>query len=95
MRRVLKAKMKEENKTNHHIKPTSRDNDNSEKNTIYIDADKHDIYHRLFSNLLPDEIIHYLVDYFWGGQEKWLITAIKQREVYYEQKKRAQAMSYL
>lgn len=72
--------LKEAGKNRHHIIPSSRGGGNNQNNIIYIDVIKHDIYHQLFRNKTPDEIINYLIDYFWNGQEKWVFEAIAKRE---------------
>ena len=83
-RKLLRRKARSDGKNKHHIFCRSRGGTDSDKNIVHIDVEKHRRYHMLFENRNPDEIIHYLVDYFWNGQEEWLLTAIKQREVYYE-----------
>ena len=56
---------------NHHIIPLSRLSKGGRKrkdNTIRVDKHRHVIYHELFSNLLPGEIIEQLNSEFFGGQ---------------------------
>jgi len=86
-KRKDKKKKKEDNRkmmktrgmTRHHISPRSRSKDDSEENTVYIDARKHEVYHWLFKNKNPDEIVNFLIDYFWDGQDKWIFEAIAKR----------------
>ena len=64
---------KKKNKiTKHHIVPTSRKEKNLEDNLDYVPRKQHQLYHTLFSNRTPDEIIDYLVQDFWAGQKKWV-----------------------
>ena len=37
------------------------------RNIVDVNVVQHDRYHWLFSNRTPEEIIDYLVRYFWGG----------------------------
>ena len=36
-------------------------------NQVEINAGKHALMHTLFQNRTPEEILDYLVGYFWGG----------------------------
>ena len=78
-RRERNAYMKQHNKNEHHIIPTSRGGGRGE-NVCIIDINKHVDYHILFGNKTPDEIINYLIDNFWNGQTKWVFEAIAKRE---------------
>lgn len=87
-KRKAKKKKKEDNRKMmksrgmncHHINPLSRSKDDSEENTLYIDARKHEVYHWLFKNKTPDEIVNFLIDYFWKGQTEWVFEAIANRQ---------------
>lgn len=57
--------------TRHHIIPTSRRGKDGDNVTL-VPRREHQLYHALFSNMTPDEIIHYLVKVFWNGQYDWL-----------------------
>ena len=46
-------------------------------NITLVDIQKHGDYHQLFGLRTPEEIIHYLNTYFWGG--KFIVT-IERRE---------------
>lgn len=59
--------MKRPAKTLHHIIPRSRLGDDSEKNLVMVNKERHILYHSLFHNLTPDEIIYMLVTEFWNG----------------------------
>ena len=52
----------------HHIIPRSRGGSENPSNKVIINTKLHKIYHRLFSNKTPTEIIDFLVNYFWGGK---------------------------
>lgn len=54
-----------------HIAPRSRGGKNDGNINRETCPLCHEYYHWLFSNLLPDEIIAYLVKNFWNGQVKW------------------------
>lgn len=58
-------------RSRHHIFPRSRIEEmrikdgNGQWNVIEIDAHKHNLYHQLFENMTPLEIIDYLMESFW------------------------------
>lgn len=58
----------------HHIIPQSRDKSlvNEPSNIVKVDRCRHNVYHTLFENKLPDEIIESLVNEFWGGNWSWI-----------------------
>lgn len=60
----------------HHIRPRSRGGTDDEENIVFIDIRRHETYHKLFDNKTPEEIIEYLVKYFWGGQWEWVVRAL-------------------
>jgi len=66
--------------TNHHILPTSRGGKQHRSNIAKVANRKHEIYHMLFCNMTPVEIIVYLVDYFWAGQWNWVELALERRK---------------
>jgi hypothetical protein len=51
----------------HHIIPSSRGGTNDKLNKTRVNIDLHQRYHCLFSNRTPEEILEFLVEYFWGG----------------------------
>ena len=53
--------------TRHHICPRSRGGSNSSYNIAKVPEREHDLYHRLFENKTPDEIMEYLNKTFWNG----------------------------
>lgn len=69
-------------KDKHHIIPRSRFpkkkglDPNHPDNIVEIKTHLHRKYHTLFSNKTPEEIIDFLVNYFWKGQrchvEDWM-----------------------
>ena len=72
MIQIIKMKKKKNKITKHHIVPTSRKGKNLESNLCNVPGRQHEIYHNLFTNRTPDEIIDYLVQDFWNGQRKWV-----------------------
>jgi hypothetical protein len=57
----------------HHIVPRSRCkelgiNPKDKRNIVEIDDRLHDLYHKLFKNMTPNEILYWLAEYFWGGR---------------------------
>ena len=58
--------------SHHHIIPKSRGGNGTSENITIINSVAHEKYHNLFGNMTPDEIVKYLVDYFWKGETKWV-----------------------
>jgi len=56
----------------HHIIPKDRGGNNYYKNISIVNSIAHNKYHSLFGVMTPDEIIKYLVNYFWRGENKWV-----------------------
>jgi len=63
-------------KSRHHIIPKSRKGKSDKVNLALIRKKDHELYHALFGNKKPDEILLYLVNYFWNGQIGWLTQAL-------------------
>lgn len=78
-KRIKALERKEAGKNRHHIIPRSKKGKDFGDNIAIIDVIKHEKYHHLFSNRTPDEIINYLIDYFWNGQTQWVFEAIAKR----------------
>jgi|TARA_Y100000034_G_C6850159_1_gene385622 hypothetical protein len=76
----MKRKKKKKKRNCHHIIPVSRSGGSGDNITL-ICQDCHNLYHQQFQNMKPDEIIKYLVEYFWNGQWKWVVKALKHEEV--------------
>ena len=74
--------MKKKHKNRHHILPSSRGGTDEKYNTVMVDKKLHDLYHRLFVNKTPDEIIEFLVTYFWKGQRHWVVDNEVDNNVY-------------
>lgn len=51
----------------HHIVPVSRGGCKNGKNKVIINEELHRKYHNLFVNRTPEEILDFLVCYFWNG----------------------------
>ena len=63
--------------TKHHILPSSRSGEDNENNIAMVQCKHHEIYHTLFSNKTPVEIITYLVEYFFAGQWGYVEQALE------------------
>ncbi len=60
--------MKYQNKlTRHHIIPKSRGGSSDFHNIAKVRQREHDLYHQLFANKTPPEIIAYLNSDFWNN----------------------------
>lgn len=59
--------------TKHHICPRSRGGDNSEENIAMVKQGLHRKYHELFNNRTPEEILEFLENYFWSGNENFVM----------------------
>lgn len=68
-------KKKDRVPTRHHIIPRSRMGSDNDQNIMMVRGDLHEKYHTLFENMLPDEIIKYLVEVFWKHQWHWVDVA--------------------
>ena len=75
-RKRHKEELKAMHKNRHHVIPSSRLGSDAEENIAYVDVLAHEKYHHLFSNKIPDEIIKYLVNYFWRGNWGFVFEAI-------------------
>jgi len=53
----------------HHIIPRSRNGTDSPFNIAKVPIRKHELYHALFGNRTPQEIIRYLCMVFWNAKE--------------------------
>lgn len=71
---VMAHKHAYQKKTKHHVLPQSRRPDlaEEESNIVLVSVKEHDLYHQLFQNKLPIEIIDYLVEHFWGGNKNFV-----------------------
>ena len=65
--------------TQHHIIPVSRRGRDDKKNVVMIPRKFHDLYHRIFENLTPVEIIFFLVERFWNGQWEYVEQALEKK----------------
>jgi hypothetical protein len=61
--------MKNKVGTIHHIIPLSRGGRSNKNNFADVNAKEHDLYHQLFGNKTPLEILEYLVYHFWLSQD--------------------------
>ena len=67
-----KRKKKSSKLERHHIVPSSRGGTLLKENIKYVRSREHGLYHDLFENKRPDEIIDYLVTDFWNNQSEWV-----------------------
>lgn len=54
-------------RTRHHIIPRSKGGSDNPENIVLVLKSKHEQYHKLFGNMNPVEIMHYLNSTFWGN----------------------------
>lgn len=64
-----KGRLTDQSLTKHHIVPKSRGG----SDVTPIRWGDHKAYHNLFGNMTPEEILQYLVGYFWGGDNQYII----------------------
>lgn len=67
-------------KEKHHIVPTSRRKNGTQENgdnISWIGKKLHQKYHSLFANRVPEEIIDFLVNYFWKGKVGFVENYLK------------------
>lgn len=66
--------------TEHHIRPWSRSQDDRWENKVKVNENLHQKFHALFINRTPEEVIEFLLDYFFGGRTQILRNVLKRRE---------------
>lgn len=59
----------------HHIIPRSRGGEDAESNIMEVDEKKHSLWHQIFSNLKPDEVIM-IINYWTVSAGYWDIKKI-------------------
>lgn len=59
-----------------HIVPSCRGGSNSTKNVFAVDIEKHKKYHKFFKNRTPEEVIRYLVEYYWNGDWSFVESSL-------------------
>lgn len=69
----------DENPSRHHIVPRSKRGSNNGDNIAIVGQAMHDKYHSLFDNRTPDEILDFLVNYFWRGKVEFVQDYLKKR----------------
>jgi hypothetical protein len=65
-------------RTRHHIIPKSRGGDRSRRNIAYLTRREHQMYHALFENRTPKEILYYLNSYFWNDRYRGLDRVVEE-----------------
>lgn len=88
-RKRRKKTKKKKHGSNHHIKPRSRGGNKGNQfgdNISVICGRCHEHYHNAhgldFGNMNPDEIIAFIVHYYWKDQWGWVSEAIKHKDEY-------------
>jgi hypothetical protein len=69
--------MKYKHHSRHHIIPKSRGGDNGLENIAIVNSKEHQLYHHLFSNRKPEEIVNYLVNEFWNKDWEYVNKAMR------------------
>ena len=64
-------------KSRHHIRPKSRTKGYGP--IAIIDDKDHELYHKMFGNFTPEEIIEWLVTYYWAGDWNYVLNALDRR----------------
>lgn len=72
--------MKDSKLTKHHIKCRSRGGLTEKSNIALVTHKEHDLYHQLFANKTPVEILRYLITVFWNGQTEHLSEYLNELE---------------
>lgn len=67
------------NNDKHHIWPRSIGGSDAPENIAKVNKKKHAIYHILFCNLSPPQIIGYLVTYWWNDNWSYVEQALERR----------------
>lgn len=60
-------RIKDYSLTRHHVKPSSRGGGSELENIAMVPNIKHQDYHTLFKNKIPEEIVCTLVEDYWKG----------------------------
>jgi len=63
----------------HHVIPRSRGGDTRVENIARVNIKKHQHYHALFDNRVPEEIINLLVRKYWNGNWDYVRDAYENR----------------
>ncbi len=77
--------------TRHHIVPRSRGGGriSGRHNVVMVRRNDHRLYHELFNNKTPQEILQHLVEEFWGGQWQFVVEALEKQNDQKKKKKEA------
>ena len=65
-------------RNNHHVIPRSRVQGKPVMGVCEVPAKAHDLYHQLFGNMKPGEIVNHLNKTFWG--DRYLISFYPEEE---------------
>ena len=61
----------------HHVIPKSRLR--GKPPIALIERADHELYHKMFGNFIPEEIIEWLVVYYWNGDWSYVLKALERR----------------
>jgi hypothetical protein len=64
--------------TEHHVIPKSVGGNGDRKNLCYVLANRHNLYHRLFLNLKPEQIVELLNQEFWNDNYQVSIKEVRE-----------------
>lgn len=67
--------------TKHHIIPISRNGPDTYDNIARVCRRDHELYHALFENRTPDEIVEYLNNKFWARKYDVTIRRVAKRSL--------------
>lgn len=65
---------------NHHIDPRSRFKGKNILGVCKVDVKQHELYHQLFGNMCPEEVVEFLNETFWRNLFEIEITLINKRK---------------
>ena len=74
MRSTEQKRLHNQALTKHHIVPTSRLAGKPILNVCKVPSKQHELYHHLFGNMLPEEILEYLNKEFWNSNYEITIS---------------------
>lgn len=76
-------KRKQNQRTKHHVVPSSRGGNSKLENISIIRDGEHRKYHALFENKVPEEIVEYLVNHYWKGDWSYVERAYENNKFKY------------
>ena len=82
--KVFREQVEAPKNSRHHITPSSRTSKKKARkyrNIAFVNEELHSKLHSLFLNRTPEEILDFLVNYFWGGRTDFLKDYLERREL--------------